>query len=215
MTELEEIVEAARATLETKHRLREAALQVQREVIRASATAIRATHRGEFAAAQALLDQAGAALARMSTEMADHPDLRYGGVLQDAEKEFAEASLTLAILAEQPLPSPEALGITVAAYLNGLGEAVGELRRAVLDILRRGGLGRSEALLEMMDAIYTVLVTVDYPDGLTGGLRRTTDGVRAILERTRGDLTVAIRQQRLEETLNRALERVDWGPRSA
>ena len=215
MTELESIIEAARATLETKHRLREAALQVQREVIRASATAIRATHRGEFAAARALLDQAGAALARMSTEMADHPDLRYGGVLQDAEKEFAEASLTLAILSEQPLPGPEALGITVAAYLNGLGEAVGELRRAVLDILRRGELGRSEALLEMMDAIYTVLVTVDYPDGLTGGLRRTTDGVRAILERTRGDLTVAIRQQRLEERLNRTLERLDWGPRSA
>jgi translin len=215
MTELESIIEAARATLETKHRLREAALQVQREVIRASATAIRATHRGEFAAARALLDQAGAALARMSTEMADHPDLRYGGVLQDAEKEFAEASLTLAILSEQPLPGPEALGITVAAYLNGLGEAVGELRRAVLDILRRGELGRSEALLEMMDAIYTVLVTVDYPDGLTGGLRRTTDGVRAILERTRGDLTVAIRQQRLEERLNRTLERLDWGPRIA
>ncbi|GIW08145.1 MAG: haloacid dehalogenase [Dehalococcoidia bacterium] len=206
MSELEAIAEAARAALEEKNRLRERGLQVQREVIRTAANAIRAVHRAEYERARGMLDQAGRVLATAYDEMAAHPDLRYAGWLQDAEKEYAEAALTLAVMAGERLPSPDSLGVGIVPYLNGLGESVGELRRAILDILRRGELGRSEELLDTMDAIYSALVTMDFPDALTGGLRRTTDGVRAILERTRGDLTVAIRQTMLERTLNALLE---------
>jgi translin len=206
MSDLEAIAEAVRGELAEKNRLREYGLQAQRDVIRAAANAIRAGHRGDYERAHQALAAAGSVLAAAHAALAPHPDLRYAGWLQDAEKEYAEAATTLAILAGAPIPSAGDLQVGVVPYVNGLGETVGELRRAVLDLLRRGEVGRAEALLETMDAIYGVLVTMDFPDTLTGGLRRTTDGVRAILERTRGDVTLAIRQALLEAKLDAVLD---------
>jgi translin len=209
MNDLDAIGEAVRAALEEKNRLREQGLHVQRETIRTAAHAIRAVHRGDFDRATSLLAAAGRLLEAAHRDLDGHPDLRYAGWLQDAEKEYAEAAVTLAVMMGTPVPSPDALGVGVAPYLNGLGEAVGELRRAILDILRRGELGRSEELLETMDAIYSVLVMIDFPDTLTGGLRRTTDTARGIIERTRGDLTVAIRHTLLEAKLAALLDASD------
>lgn len=204
-------VDELRADLDEKYRVRELGLQVGREVIRSSANAIRAVHRGEFDAAGALLETAAASLANARTRMEGHGDIRFAGFLQDAEKEFSEASLTLAIVSGRELPSARTLKVGSAPYLNGLGETVGELRREVMDLLRRGEVARSETLLQAMDDIYGWLVTIDYPDAMTGGLRRTTDSVRGILERTRSDLTMALRQQRLEEKLDRFERALDPG----
>lgn len=143
--------------------------------------------------------EAGKRLSAMEEARAEHPDIYYAGFIQDAQKEYAEANATLALLAGEPLPEPEALGVEYAPYLHGLGEAVGELRRYLLDTIRRGDMRRCEDLLAAMDEIYGVLVTMDFPDAMTGGLRRTTDNVRGILERTRGDVTLALRQAELEK----------------
>jgi len=138
---------------------------------------------------------------QFGADLADERGIYEAGYVQDALKEYAEASITYALLADQPLPSPGELRIDYPAYLNGLAEAMGEMRRATLDLMRRGELEKGEALLKIMDEVYGILVTVDYPDAITRGLRRTTDMVRGVLERTRGDLTMAVRQQRLETTL--------------
>jgi len=140
---------------------------------------------------------------RLTTDLAPHPDLFYTGYVQDAQKEYVEAVATFSLLSGTPLPSPGEIGVAPPAFLNGLAETVGELRRYILDKLRRGELEGSEVLLQTMDDIYSLLVTIDYPDALTGGLRRTTDATRGILERTRGDLTFALRQQDLEAALAR------------
>jgi translin len=199
--ELDVIVEGIRAHFVSKNVAREQALPVCREAIRHSANAIRAVHRGEFETAKELKDRAGDLLRQAREALQAHPDIFHAGFVHDAQKEYAEASLTLALVAGRPLPAPEALGVQPAAYLNGLGEAVGELRRHLLDSLRGGDVDRCEGLLTSMDDIYSVLVTFDYPDAMTGGLRRTTDAVRGILERTRGDLTLAVRQRDLERKL--------------
>jgi len=138
----------------------------------------------------------------MAGGVADHPDLYHAGYTQDALKEFAEASMTYALITNGPLPTPEELGVPPAPYLNGLAEAMGEVRRYVLDIMRRGEIDRCEQMLQIMEEVYGVLVTVDYPAALTRGLRRTTDMVRGVLERTRGDLTVAVRQEALQRALH-------------
>ena len=122
--------------------------------------------------------------------------------MHDAQKEFAEGRITLALITEQELPRPEDLGVSDAAYLDGLGEAVGELRRYILDSLRRGDFSRCEELLDVMDGIYSLLISMDFPELLAHGLRRSTDAIRGITERTRGDLTVALRQRRLESKLD-------------
>lgn len=199
--QLDAIMVDVRAALAAKHAARERALPVCREVIRLSATGIRASHRDEFEQARALLDRATVLLREITAALAGHPDLFYAGFVHDAQKEHAEAALTLALVTGAPLPPPAALAVEQAAYLNGLGEAVGELRRYLLNSLRGGDLARCERYLRAMDDIYDVLVTVDFPDALTGGLRRTTDVTRSILERTRGDLTVAVRQGDLERRL--------------
>jgi translin len=184
-----------------KHRAREQALPLSREAIRHSANAIRAIHRHDEEAARVQLGHARAKAAAARTALAEHPDILYAGFVHDAQKEYAEASLTIALIRGDPLPDPIELGVEDAAYLNGLGESVGELRRYLLDSLRRGDIDACERLLQIMDDLYSLLVTIDYPDAITGGLRRTTDVARGILEKTRGDLTVAARQHELERRM--------------
>jgi translin len=201
---LEKLAESASAGLAAKNTAREASLSRCREAIRNAANAIRAVHRGDFALAEELSGKAGALLAEAKVALRDHQDVRYAGFVHDAEKEYAESRLTLAFIANhESLPRPDDLDVDFPAYLNGLGEAVGELRRYLLDTLRSGEVERCEECLAVMDEVYGILVTFDYPDAMTGGLRRTTDATRAILERTRGDLSLAVRQRDLEQTLVR------------
>ena len=202
MERLDAITERVETHFEIKNKAREQALARSRELIRCCANAIRAAHRAEHDEAAQLLSTARGVVRQMVSDLADHPDLYYAGYTQDALKEFAEASITLALITDRPLPTPEELDVIPATYLNGLGEAMGELRRYVLDVMRHGRLERCEQMLQAMEDVYSVLVTIDYPDALTGGLRRTTDMVRGVLERTRGDLTLAARQEVLQRALH-------------
>jgi translin len=199
--DLETIVEVVRANFAAKNQAREAALAACREALRHSANAIRSVHRGEFGGGEELIGRADQLLKEAVAVLRDHPDVFHAGFVHNAQKEYVEACLTLALVSGRELPTPEGLGVEYAAYLNGLGEAVGELRRHLLDSLRGGDVDHCEECLTAMDDIYSVLVTFDYPDAMTGGLRHTTDAVRGILERTRGDLTVAVRQRDLERKL--------------
>jgi translin len=199
--EIGDVGRRARGVLDEKHRARETTLGASRRTIQACAAAIRAVHRGEFDVAGVRITEASALLGEADAEVAAHPDVRHGGYLHDAKKEFAEANLTLAFVRGDPLPTPEALRVETPAYLNGMAEAASELRRHLLDCLRAGRLQRAEGLLGVMDDVYGLLVTVDYPDALTGGLRRTTDALRAVLERSRGDLTTTIVADRLQTTI--------------
>lgn len=200
--DIEALAEDASRALAAKNEAREAGLSRCRDAIRNSANAIRAVHRGEFETARTLAGRAGTLLAEAKSALREHPDIRYAGFVHDSEKEYAEARITLAFIAgESKLPTREDLDVELAAYLNGLAEAVGELRRFLLDILRGGEVERCEDCLAVMDEVYGILVTFDYPDAMTGGLRRTTDNVRGILERTRGDLSLAVRQRDLEKRL--------------
>jgi translin len=192
---------AAQEILEQKHRAREVTLAASRRAIRACATSIRATQRRQILEARELIAEAAAYLSEAETALDGHPDVRYAGFLHDAKKEFAEANLTLAFVADQPIPSAAELGVEVQAYLNGMAEAASELRRQALDCLRAGDNAEAERLLGIMDDVYALLVTIDYPDALTGGLRRTTDALRAVIERTRGDVTNALVIARLQDAI--------------
>lgn len=202
MQQLDAIGEKIRKNFDSKNTARDAALGMSRELIRHCSLSIRATHRAEYAEASQLLARAREIATQMKASVAAYPDLYFTGYVQDALKELAEAHIVHALVTDAPLPDPDALGVDYAAYLNGLGEATGELRRYALDIIRHEDSAKVEKVLEAMDDIYSLLVTVDYPDAITGGLRRTTDMVRGVLERTRGDLTVAARQEKLEKTLH-------------
>ena len=193
--------ERAQQELSAKHEAREAGLRISREVIRLSANAIRAVHRHDLDEAASLIDQASQRLEEAGAIREQSPDIYYSGFLADARKEYAEANITLALISGDSIPQAEALGVEMASYLNGMGEVIGELRRYVLDSLRRNQTDRCEDLMQVMDDIYSLLVTVDFPEGVTGGLRRTTDAMRGVLERTRGDLTMTLRQLELEKLL--------------
>jgi translin len=199
---LEPIMEHVREDFASKNHARETALPLCREAIRFSANAIRAVHRREFEAASELVEKARSCLATAKESLAGHSDIYHAGFVHDSQKEYAEASITLAIIAGRPFPTPHQLDVELPAFLNGMGEAVGELRRHLLDVLRTGDVEQCEIWLDAMDDMYSVLVTIDYPDAMTGGLRRTTDSVRGILEKTRGDLTLSVQQRRLEQRLS-------------
>jgi translin len=202
--ELDAIGRRARATLEERHRAREVTISASRLAIQACAASIRATHRGEYATAEALAAEARDHVRAAHGALGEHAALRGGGPLPDAEKELAEAWITLALVRDEPLPTMAELGVEPAPYLNGMAEAASELRREVLDRLREADLARAEVLLAAMEDVYSALVTVDYPDAVTGGLRRTTDALRAVLERTRGDVTTTMVASRLQTTIEQA-----------
>jgi translin len=203
MEKLETIAERIRQSFESRTTARDRALAQARLLTRHCANAIRAIHRNEKTHAEEHLSVARQITAAIHTDLADYPDLYFTGYTQDALKEYAEANTVFAMVYDEPLPSPEDLGLEFATYLQGLAEAAGELRRRCLDILRNGHSEEAERLLGNMDDIYAVLVTMDYPDAITGGLRRLTDIVRSVNERTRGDMTLSVRQEHLEQSLKR------------
>lgn len=192
--------------LSAKHEAREQALPLARKSIRFCANAIRAIHRAEYDNANDLLAQSHECLQEIKTALADQPGLMNTGYVNDAQKEYAEGRITLALVTDAALPDPDELDIGYASYLNGMAEAASEMRRQLLDRIREGNFERAETQLAAMDEIYNLLITVDYPDALTGGLRRTTDQLRGVLEKSRGDLTMALNQSKLERKLERVKE---------
>ena len=200
-SELDGISAAAHEYFSIQNRARERALPLCRQMIQNSGNAIRAAHRQDPGAAKELLNVNETLNGQLLTAVADSDEIRQAGFLHDAQKEYAEACITFALVQGGALPEADALGVPMPAYLNGLGEAVGEMRRYILDSLRRGDTSRCETLLETMDDIYGVLMGMDYPDTVTHGLRRNSDAARGLIERTRGDLTNALRQDALEARL--------------
>jgi len=200
---LESIADQIRQTFSAKDAAREKALPLCREVIRHCSQAIRALHRQEFDHANKQLQSARNLLNQAKQAVTAYSELSNASFIRDAQKEFAKGSITLALVTGKQPPDPNELDIDPAAYLNGLGEATGELRRYLLDSMRRGDLSQGEELLSAMDDVYSILITMDFPDALTGGLRRTTDMVRGVLERTRSDLTLVMSQKELENKLKK------------
>lgn len=208
MERLETIAEQIHQAFEARTNARDEVLSQARTLTRYCANAIRAVHRDDFDIARENLELASKIANSFQTDLGEYPDLYYAGYTQDALKEYAEANIVYALVIDEELPSPQELGLKNAAYLNGLAEAVGEFRRRCLDILRQGYSQEAERLLNHMDDIYAILITMDYPNAITGGIRRQTDIVRGITERTRGDLTLSLRQEHLEQTMQRLESRL-------
>jgi len=203
MHKLEDIANNIRSDFDTRTAARDKALSQARQLTRSCSLAIRAVHRDDTDEMKEHLTEAHELAKTLTTDLQDHPDLFFAGYTQDALKEYAEAKVTCALIQNQALPTPEELGVVNATYLKGLSEVVGELRRRILDILRHGYSEEAERLLGYMDEIYSVLVTIDYPDAITYGLRRQTDIARSIIEKTRGDITFSLRGEHLEQAIER------------
>jgi translin len=204
--DLSSLARAIHERLDAKNAARERALPAARRSIRASANAIRAIHRLDLDTAKELIAQSRAALDEGLAAVVEHPDIRFAGYLQDAQKEFAEANLTLALVTGAELPGPTELAVEDAAYLGGMSDAIGETRRRLLDLLRAGEVDRAEEMLDAMEEMFGVLVEMDYPDAITMNLRRATDVSRSLLEKSRGDLSVAAVQKDLRDALDRHAE---------
>jgi translin len=208
MNRLTTIAEDIHTVFEARTNARDQALSQARILTRHCANAIRSVHRNEFDAADEQLKSAINIVISLQTDLESYPDLYFAGYTQDALKEFAEASIVYALTNRKELPTPQELKLENSAYLNGLAEAVGEFRRRCLDILRIGYSQEAEQLLQHMDDIYGILITMDYPNAITGGIRRQTDIARSIIERTRGDITLSLRQEHLEKSMAKLEKRL-------
>jgi translin len=206
---LDQLADDIRGQMEQVNAARDQAYTRSRALVGICARAIRAVHREEWETAESLIVKAKTAAADLVGDVAPYPDLYYAGYTQDAMKEYVEANLTYALVRHRPLPTPAELGAEANTWLNGLAEAATELRRRILDIIRHDHSDDAEYLLQAMDQIYSILVTFDFSDNVTGGLRRRTDTVRAVLERTRGDMTNSLRQTRLETALASLEKKID------
>ena len=198
---IREICDNIRIRFDEMDRAREQSLNVSRRIIRNSGDAIKAIHRGEWDQADALVSETGAMVRQVNDLLCSFPDIYYSGFVGNAQAEYAEVSVLRAVLKGTDIPSPHELNIDDAAYLNGIGDAIGELRRYILDLIRKGRAGEGEKYLDIMDEFYTELMSVDYPDAITHGLRKKTDTARSLIERTRGDLTNALQVKDLKNAM--------------
>jgi translin len=209
--DLDDLSRELHGRFDAKNAARERVLPAARRSIRASANAIRAIHRVELDRARALIADSRAAIDEGLEASASEPGVRWAGYLADAEKEYAEANVTLAIVSDGALPMPAEIGVGDAPYLNGIAEAIGEGRRHILDLLRTRDVARAEAVLRRLEDLYGLLVTIDYPDAITGNLRRSTDVARSLIEKTRGDLSIAFVQRDLHDALDRHARELGGG----
>jgi translin len=209
-TNWDEIVGELRERAQAMHEARESALTLSRQLVQLSAKCIRHIHRHQFEEAKALLAEAVTVAEKARETVAPFPDMN-PAYLHDSEKEMVEAAAVMAIVQDRMVPSARELGAQTWSYLNGLGEAASEVRRFALDEMRRGNLDVAERILGRMEEIYEDLITFDYPDSLSGGLRRTCDALRAVVERTRSDLTATASQQELVRELQAVRGRLDSG----
>ena len=205
----EQLTDNVHQDFEARHQVREDALKQTRRLTRLAANAIRAIHRDERENAEENMVEAGKIVSGLLKSLGDFPEFYFSGYTQDALKEYIEARLTINLLEDIPLPSPEELKMEYSTYLKGMAETIGEMRRRCLDILRQGYSDEAERLLDLMDEIYAILVTIDYPDAITHGLRRQTDLVRGIIERTRADLTMSLREQHMQQALRDFEDRIN------
>ncbi len=201
MPPFKDLAENMLSSFDAKDRAREESLKLSRETIRLCSAAIRSIHRGELKEAERLMDEAGAALQKIYELLREHQDIRYAGFVDGAEQEYAEARSVYSITTTHRILTPEEIGVDPVNYLGGLGDTTGELRRHILDLIRKGRPREGEIFLEIMEEIYHLLMLFDYPDAITRGLRRKSDLARSMLERTRGDLTNAIEMSKVEATL--------------
>ncbi len=208
MHKLQTIADEIRSAFDAQTTARDRALAQARTLTRHCALAIRAVHRDDSQGMSENLAEAVKLANALRHDLADYPDLYFAGYTQDALKEYVEANITCALIMDQPLLTPQDLDVPHATYLNGLAEVIGELRRRSLDILRHGYSQEAERLLSHMDEIYSVLVTMDYPDAITNGLRRQTDVARSIIERTRGDVTFSLRGEHLERSISKLVDQL-------
>ena len=215
MDNLDSISDLIREQFDARTAARDQALSQARALTRYCSQAIRAVHRDDDQAMREQLDEARKLADSLRASVANFPDIYYAGYTQDALKEFVEANVTCALIQNLPLPTPTELGVEDATYLNGLAEVTGELRRRTLDILRHGYSTEAERLLTLMDEIYSVLVTIDYPDAITNGLRRQTDLARGIIEKTRGDVTFSFRSHQLTTAITDLRTQLNAGPVAA
>ncbi len=206
--DLEKIRETIDKDFSAKNQAREKGLVHSRKTIQLSGNAIRSIHRGETDKAKKLIKEARQEIKQAVKELKNFPDIYFAGFMQNAEKEYVEAEATLALTSGKPLPEPTKMGVGYAQYLNGLGEAIGELRRHILDLVRHGDIDKADGLLDKADDIFYLMASFDYPDAITYGLRRTQDVTRAIMEKTRGDLTTAIRQKSLKQSIAKLQEQL-------
>lgn len=202
MPPFKDLAENMLSSFDAKDKAREESLKLSREAIRFCSAAIRSIHRGELKEAERLMDDAGAALQKIYKLLKDHQDIRYAGFVDGAEQEYAEARSVYSITTTHRILTPEEIGVDPVSYLGGLGDTTGELRRHILDLIRKGRPEEGEIFLEIMEEIYHLLMLFDYPDAITRGLRRKSDLARSMLERTRGDLTNAIEMSKVEATLH-------------
>lgn len=209
MDQLGNIIEKIRETFEAKSKTRDSALQRSRSLIRTCSKAIRAAHREDWSTAEMQLESANQEAAELVGSLSSYPDLYHTGYTQDALKEYVEAHITVALIKGDSIPTPDSLGVEPSTYLGGLVEAATEMRRRILDIIRHSHSEEATRLLEAMDAIYGEMISVDFPDAITHGLRRKTDVLRGVLERTRGDMTTSLRQQQLQDEISRLERRLE------
>ncbi len=199
MKNLDEVISEIEGRLDEKDEVRELAIKSSRTIARLAGAAIQGMHRGEDSAA--ILHETHEEVAKLRSLLDGHPDLFHAGFVENAMQEACESFLVHAILEGEKLPTPKECGVTDTAYLLGLGDVVGELRRFALTALRDGDVASASHSLERMERILDSLMRFDYPTALIA-LKRKQDVARSLIEKTRGEVAVAARSHELAKKID-------------
>jgi translin len=198
MKNLEDIVERIDQYISEKDKIREEALKSSRDIIICCRKAIQRLHQDQLPEAETFIQQASAKLVQLYDFTKPYPDLFHAGFVENAAQELVEAHCLYNIMKGEDLPDPDKIQTTYSAYLLGLCDVVGELRRGALDFMLEGNAAKANEYLHHMDRIYDAIMSFDYPSALVP-IKKKQDMVRSLIEKTRGELVVANCERRIHE----------------
>ncbi len=181
---------------------REEILRKSRVIIKDCSIAIKSIHREENKSYQDIILKIKNELDVLKNLIIKNPGHFYK-YLKTPEQEYTEAIVLFSIIQNQKIPTHIDLNVDALHYILGLADVIGELRRYILDNIRKSRIDVINDILEKMDELYTYLFSLDYPSGMTKDLRHKTDVARNIIEKTRGDITLSVQMNNLTNLLEK------------
>ena len=202
MSESEANLENLSSIFDKLNDIREQSLTTSREIVRECSKSIRNIHRNDEVSAKEHIENARKKLENLKSITSDVSEISYAGYVLDAEREFVEAVMFYTFEVSGYIEPFNNFNVHPSSYIQGIGDTIGEWRRKALDHLRNLDIKKAETYLAIMEEGMGTLNELDYPDALTGGLRRYADNARSIIERTRSDITNAFINESLRKDIS-------------
>ena len=180
----DKVFDSIRVQLDKLDADREKILRSNREIIRSCSQIIESIHRNDLKDIETKIKETRESIAEIEKNARKTENVIRKNYLTTVNQEFTEAVTFFHYATGKEIPTYQELNVNPYEYILGLADLVGELKRMVLNSIRKDDYDKAEEIYEFMDELYQKLFSLDYPSGMLPGFRKKVDVARNIVRRT-------------------------------